>query len=99
MPIVIVAPASARLGLCPAFQFKYKLPHFLHAFLLFWQDPQAALQRAAVTCGDSDSIACLTGAFAGAYHGIGIWPGDWIERIEYEDDLNVVTDILTRFEL
>jgi len=71
----------------------------LHAFLLFWQDPQAALQRAAVTCGDSDSIACLTGAFAGAYHGIGIWPGDWIERIEYEDDLNVVTRILTRFEL
>ncbi len=46
-------------------------------------DPVAALRRAAVTAGDSDSIACLTGAFAGAYHGFGAWPKEWIKRIEY----------------
>ncbi len=46
-------------------------------------DPVAALRRAAVTAGDSDSIACLTGAFAGAYHGFGAWPKEWINRIEY----------------
>ncbi|MDQ2798973.1 MAG: ADP-ribosylglycohydrolase family protein, partial [Armatimonadota bacterium] len=41
----------------------------LLCFLLFPDDPVAALRRAAVSSGDSDSIACLAGAFAGAYHG------------------------------
>ena len=55
----------------------------LLCFLLYPDDPVAALRRAAVTAGDSDSIACLTGAFAGAYHGFGAWPKEWIKRIEY----------------
>jgi ADP-ribosylglycohydrolase len=59
----------------------------LLCFLLFPDDPVAAIRRAALTSGDSDSIACLTGAFAGAYHGLAAWPADWIERIEYHDEL------------
>lgn len=59
----------------------------LLCFLLYPDDPPAAIRRAAVTSGDSDSIACLTGAFAGAYHGLAAWPQDWIERIEYHDEL------------
>ncbi|HZS77039.1 MAG TPA: ADP-ribosylglycohydrolase family protein [Ktedonobacteraceae bacterium] len=59
----------------------------LLCFLLFPNDPLAALRRAAVTSGDSDSIACLTGAFAGAYHGFSVWPKDWIKRIEYAGQL------------
>ncbi|GHO93550.1 hypothetical protein KSF_035980 [Reticulibacter mediterranei] len=59
----------------------------LLCFLLYPDDPQAAIRRAAVSSGDSDSIACLTGAFVGAYHGLAAWPGDWIERIEYRDRL------------
>ena len=55
----------------------------LLCFLLFPDDPQAAIRRAAVTSGDSDSIACLTGAFAGAYHGFAVWPREWVKRIEY----------------
>jgi ADP-ribosylglycohydrolase len=62
----------------------------LLCFLLFPDDPQAAIRRAAVTSGDSDSIACLTGAFVGAYHGLEAWPGDWIERIEYRDRLTTI---------
>ncbi len=50
----------------------------LLCFLLFPDDPIAALRRAALTSGDSDSIACLTGAFAGAYHGFEAWPKEWI---------------------
>lgn len=56
-------------------------------FLLFPQDPVAALRRAAVTSGDSDSIACLAGAFAGACHGLAAWPADWAARIEYRERL------------
>ena len=55
----------------------------LLCFLLYPDDPQAAIRRAAVTSGDSDSIACLTGAFAGAYHGFAAWPKEWVRRIEY----------------
>ncbi|MEU2441272.1 ADP-ribosylglycohydrolase family protein [Streptomyces rubradiris] len=59
----------------------------LLCFLLFPDEPLTALRRAACTAGDSDSIACLTGAFAGAWLGAGAWPADWTERIEYRGDL------------
>ena len=59
----------------------------LLCFLLFPDDPVAALRRAAVSSGDSDSIACLAGAFAGAHHGLAAWPQDWLRRIEYRDRL------------
>ncbi|GHH13706.1 ADP-ribosylglycohydrolase family protein [Streptomyces rubradiris] len=59
----------------------------LLCFLLFPEEPVTALRRAACTAGDSDSIACLTGAFAGAWLGAGAWPADWAERIEYRGDL------------
>jgi ADP-ribosylglycohydrolase len=62
----------------------------LLCFLLHPDDPVAALQRAAVTAGDSDSIACLTGAFAEASHGLAVWPEVWIDRIEYRDRLSSV---------
>ncbi|EST21952.1 ADP-ribosylglycohydrolase family protein [Streptomyces roseochromogenus] len=59
----------------------------LLCFLLFPDEPVTALRRAACTSGDSDSIACLTGAFAGAWTGAQAWPADWTERIEYRGDL------------
>jgi len=60
----------------------------LLCFLLFPEDPVAAVRRAAVTSGDSDSIACLTGAFAGAHLGLDAWPAEWVRRIEYADRLS-----------
>jgi ADP-ribosylglycohydrolase len=59
----------------------------LLCFLMHPADPVAAIRRAAVTSGDSDSIACLTGAFVGAHLGLAAWPADWIERIEYRERL------------
>ncbi|MFG3048341.1 ADP-ribosylglycohydrolase family protein [Streptomyces sp. NPDC048241] len=59
----------------------------LLCFLLFPGDPVLALRRAACTSGDSDSIACLTGAFAGAWLGADAWPADWVDRIEHRDEL------------
>lgn len=56
-------------------------------FLLFAHDPVAALGRAAATSGDSDSIACLAGAFAGAAYGLDVWPAEWVQRIEYRAEL------------
>jgi ADP-ribosylglycohydrolase len=62
----------------------------LLCFLLFPDEPVTALRRAACTAGDSDSLACLTGAFAGAWLGADAWPADWAERIEYRGDLSAL---------
>ncbi|MBI5957342.1 MAG: ADP-ribosylglycohydrolase family protein [Chloroflexi bacterium] len=59
----------------------------LLCFLLFVDDPVAAIRRAALTSGDSDTIASLTGAFAGAYHGLDAWPEMWVAHLEYREQL------------
>ena len=59
----------------------------LLCFLLTPQDPLESLRRAAVTRGDSDSLACLAGSFAGAYLGAGAFPAGWKEQIEYTGEL------------
>ncbi|WP_395104988.1 ADP-ribosylglycohydrolase family protein [Actinomadura sp. SCN-SB] len=59
----------------------------LLCFLLFPDDPVAAIGRGAASSGDSDSIACLAGAFAGAHLGMDAWPAEWADRIEYADVL------------
>ncbi len=50
-------------------------------------EPVTALARAATTSGDSDSIACLAGAFIGAERGMAAWPAPWLDRIEYAGQL------------
>jgi ADP-ribosylglycohydrolase len=59
----------------------------LLCFLMYPDAAVAAIRRAAVTSGDSDSIACLTGAFAGAHLGLNAWPAAWLDRIEYRERL------------
>ncbi len=59
----------------------------LLCFLQFADEPVTAIRRAACTSGDSDSIAALTGAFAGARLGAEAWPTEWADRIEYGSDL------------
>ncbi|MFD4574307.1 ADP-ribosylglycohydrolase family protein [Streptomyces sp. NPDC058417] len=59
----------------------------LLCFLLFPDRPVTALRRAACTSGDSDSIACLAGAFAGAHAGAGAWPTTWADRVEHQGEL------------
>ncbi len=59
----------------------------LLCFLLVPDVPVTALRRAACSAGDSDSIACLAGAFAGAYAGADAWPTEWADRIEHQSEL------------
>lgn len=59
----------------------------LYCFLMLPDDPQAVVRRAAYSSGDSDSVAALAGAFAGAHHGLAAWPEEWVRDIEYRDRL------------
>jgi ADP-ribosylglycohydrolase len=59
----------------------------LYCYLISPDEPVAVLGRGAASSGDSDSIACLAGAFAGASLGLAAWPGGWQTRIEYADRL------------
>jgi ADP-ribosylglycohydrolase len=59
----------------------------VYCVLLFPDSPVDAIARGAASSGDSDSIACLAGSFAGAVHGEAGWPADWYERIEYRGEL------------
>lgn len=60
----------------------------LYCFLRHVDDPVEAIVRGARTSGDSDSIAALAGAFAGAAHGMDAWPAHWADQIEYHDQLS-----------
>ena len=59
----------------------------LYCYLLSPDDPVAVIARGAASSGDSDSIACLAGSFAGAALGLPAWPASWTGRIEYRDRL------------
>lgn len=63
----------------------------LLCFLMFPEDPVSAIWRGAASSGDSDSIACLAGAFAGAHLGLPAWPSDWGTRIEYASRLTRIS--------
>ena len=59
----------------------------LYVYLISPDEPVAVVGRGAASSGDSDSIACLAGAFAGAALGLTAWPADWQTQIEYADRL------------
>jgi ADP-ribosylglycohydrolase len=62
----------------------------LYCYLISPDEPVAVLGRGAASSGDSDSIACLAGAFAGAALGFSAWPSAWSSRIEYADRLRAL---------
>jgi len=66
----------------------------LLCFLHSPRNPLKALQQAAISTGDSDSIACITGALCGAYMGIEAFPEDWRNRIEYKNELDTFLGFL-----
>jgi ADP-ribosylglycohydrolase len=62
----------------------------LYCYLISPDEPVAVLGRGAASSGDSDSIACLAGGFAGAALGLAAWPAAWQEQIEYADRLHAL---------
>lgn len=62
----------------------------LLCFLYYPEDSNKVLRRAIMTSGDSDSIACLAGAFVGAHKGVEALHQPWVRNIEYGEELKAM---------
>ncbi|MEU3302726.1 ADP-ribosylglycohydrolase family protein [Streptomyces sp. NPDC006678] len=62
----------------------------LYCLLVVKGTARAAFMRGAQSSGDSDSIAALAGAFAGAMHGPRYWLPEWVEVLEYRGRLSAL---------
>lgn len=58
------------------------VPSAFYCFSHNFELPEKALIEAVNAGGDTDSIACITGALAGARHSIDALPGRWIKGLE-----------------
>jgi ADP-ribosylglycohydrolase len=74
------------------------LPCALWCFLRFSEDPEEMLITAASGGRDSDTVASMAGAYAGAYHGEHAWPRRWLDELEYRDELRQLAENLTNLQ-
>ncbi len=58
------------------------VPSAFYCFSGHFEEPEKAIIEAANAGGDTDSIACITGALSGARHGIDAFPKRWIKGLE-----------------
>ncbi len=66
------------------------VPSAFYCFSRYFDEPEKAIIEAVNAGGDTDSIACITGALCGARHGIGAFPERWIrglEKLEFIEDI------------
>jgi ADP-ribosylglycohydrolase len=58
------------------------VPCAFYCFTRHFENPKSAITEAVNAGGDTDSIACITGAFCGALYGSEYLPVRWIEGLE-----------------
>ncbi len=61
-----------------------------YCFSRYFDEPEKAIIEAVNAGGDTDSIACITGALCGARHGMDAFPERWIrglEKLEFIEDI------------
>ena len=73
------------------------IPTAMGIFLIFRHSLEESICAAALSGGDTDTVACLVGAFAGAYHGAKAIPARWTEQIAHKQRINEVAQNLAKF--
>ncbi|MCE8422839.1 MAG: ADP-ribosylglycohydrolase family protein [Candidatus Methanoperedens sp.] len=63
------------------------VPSAFYCFSRHIESPEMAIIEAVNAGGDTDSIACITGALCGALHGQSCFPEKWIAGLENKDIL------------
>jgi ADP-ribosylglycohydrolase len=72
------------------------LPSAVGIFLIFRHSYEDAACAASTSGGDTDTVAAVVGALAGAYHGASAIPAHWLERLSYREHLEKIADDLAR---
>ncbi len=75
------APTEAAGTIGTGVAAVHAVPAAFWCFASCRDDPAPAVCRAATLGGDSDTIAAMTGAIAGAYHGLSAFPSTWLELL------------------
>jgi ADP-ribosylglycohydrolase len=61
------------------------VPCAFYCFTRYFENPESAIIEAVNAGGDTDSIACITGALCGALHGRDSFPERWIKELESKE--------------
>ncbi|MCX9012029.1 MAG: ADP-ribosylglycohydrolase family protein [Candidatus Methanoperedens sp.] len=84
--------AFAELGTS---YFVYEtVPAAFYCFSRHFDSPQKAVIEAVNAGGDTDSIACITGALCGAGHGAGAFPKRWLEGLENRELIENLAEMI-----
>lgn len=89
-------PTRAARSLGTGIPALESVPMAVLAFLRSPDDPEQTLEFAAGVGGDTDSIAAMAGALAGARHGATGLPSDLLTRLEAGPRIVAVADALSR---
>lgn len=76
------APDKVFTTLGTSYMVYDTVPSAFYCFSRHFDEPDNAIIEAVNAGGDTDSIACITGALAGARHGIDAIPERWITGLE-----------------
>jgi ADP-ribosylglycohydrolase len=61
------------------------VPSAFYCFSRHFEEPEKAIIEAVNAGGDTDSIACITGALCGARHGVEAFPEKWVNGLENKE--------------
>lgn len=70
------------------------VPSAFYCFFRHLEEPEDAILEAVNAGGDTDSIACITGALCGARHGIQSFPVGWIEGLSGKDNVSKAAEMI-----
>lgn len=93
---LMMDPDEAMAMLGEAWVGEEALADALYCFLRSPNDCRQTVLAGANTAGDSDSIACIAGAFSGVYNGIDAIPQAWRDRVENSELLHDLAGALWR---
>lgn len=72
------------------------VPCAFYCFSRHFGEPEKAVIEAVNAGGDTDSIACMTGALCGALHGIDVFPEKWLNGLENREMIEYLSNAIWR---
>lgn len=87
-------PGDAFMKLGTSYLASETVPSAFYCFSRHFNDPQMTVIEAVNAGGDADSIACISGALCGAFHGFEKFPGKWLDGLENKDNIMALAEMI-----